>query len=206
MGVFGHEFLQALHQELDLEKGQVLTAAGVHQYGLGLLEQGALVEQRTGDGFAEGHAGAILAIGDARAEEAGRGSIAESADQIVEAEVDESWARDDAGDGANGFADELVGGREGIVGTLLGEHRFAHAVVVEGDQRVGVGGKFCEGVVGLLAAAFPFESEGHGGDDHHKGTCLAGDARDSWRGTRSRATAKTDADEDKLMAFDAAAQ
>ena len=120
--------------------------------------------------------------------------------------MDEPRARDDAGDGANGFADELVGGRKGIVGALLGEHRFAHAVVVEGDQRAGVGGKFCEGIVGLVAAAFPFEGEGHGGDDHHKGTCLASDARDGRSGTRSRATAETDADEDKLMAVDAAAQ
>jgi hypothetical protein len=87
-----------------------------------------------------------------------------------------------------------------------GEHRFAHAVVVEGDQRVGVGGKFCEGVVGLLAAAFPFEGEGHGRDNHHKGACLAGDARDGWRGARSRAAAEADANKDKLMAVETAAQ
>ena len=132
--------MQTLHQEFDFEKGQVLTTAGVDEHTFGFLEQGSLIKQRTGQGFAQGDAGAVLAFGETRAEKARRSRIAESADQIVQAEMDEPRARDDAGDGANGFADELVGGREGIVGALLGEDGFAHAIVVEGDERTGVGG------------------------------------------------------------------
>ena len=43
VGSFGHEFLQALHEQFDFVKGEVLAAAEVDEDGLGVLEQGALV-------------------------------------------------------------------------------------------------------------------------------------------------------------------
>ena len=111
-------------------------------------------------------------------------------------------ADDQADDGLDRLADHVVGGDEGFVDALLGEHEFAHAVVVEGDQRVGEHGEFVERGFGLFAAAFAFEGEGHGGENHDKGAFLAGDAGDDGRRAGAGAAAETGAEEHDAAALD----
>ena len=60
--------------------------------------------------------------------------------------------------------------------------------------------------VGLLAAAFPFERKGSGGDDHHHRAQLTGDAGNLRCGTRTRAASEADANENKLLTLKTAAQ
>ena len=85
---------------------------------------------------------------------------------------------------------------------LLREHQVAHAVVVKGHQRIGKHRQLVERGVRLFAAAAAFKAEGHGGEDHHEGSFLAGDAADDRRRAGAGATAETDAEEDDLASLE----
>jgi hypothetical protein len=91
---------------------------------------------------------------------------------------------------------------EGFVDALLGEHEFAHAVVIESDERVGEHGEFVERGLGLVAAALALEGEGHGGENHDEGPFLARDAGDDGSGAGAGAAAEAHAEENNAPAFD----
>jgi len=107
------------------------------QHGLCVLQQRPLIQQRAVEGVAQGLGGAVLAIGDAGAEQAAGAVGPQRAHQLVEADVDQARADDQPDHRFDRLADHLVGGGEGFVNALFGEHQLAHPVVVEGDQRVG---------------------------------------------------------------------
>ncbi len=201
VGAIGHEFLQALHEEFDFKQGEVLAAAEVNEHGLRFLEERALIEQGAGKRVAQGLGGAVLALGEAGAEEAARAVGAQCAHQIIEADVDEAGANDEADDGLDRLGDHVVRGSEGFVDALFGEHEFAHAVVVEGDEGVGEDGEFVESGFGLVAGTLPFEGEGHGGEDDNEGSFFAGDAGNDGSRAGTGAAAETGAEEHDAAAF-----
>jgi hypothetical protein len=205
VGFFGDEFEEALHEQLDFEEGEVFAAGEVDEDGLGVFEERALIEEWAGEGVFEGFGGAVFAVGEAGAEEAAGAGGAEGGHEVVEADVDEAGADDEADDGFDGFADHVVCGGEGFVDALFGEDELAHAVVVEGDECVGEDGEFVEGGFGLFAAAAAFEGEGHGGEDDDEGSFFAGEAGDDGSGSGAGATAEAGAEEDDAAAFEGGA-
>jgi hypothetical protein len=164
-----------------------------------------LIEEWAGEGVFEGFGGAVFAVGEAGAEEAAGAGGAEGGHEVVEADVDEAGADDEADDGFDGFADHVVCSGEGFVDALFGEDELAHAVVVEGDECVGEDGEFVEGGFGLFAAAAAFEGEGHGGEDDDEGSFFAGEAGDDGSGSGAGATAEAGAEEDDAAAFEGGA-
>ena len=184
-------------------KREVLAAAEVDEHGLRVLEQRALVEQRAVQRVAQrlvrrGPCRSAMPEPKRQRERLVRSALIRSSrptlirpgriTRRMTALID--------------FADHVVGRGEGFVDALLGEHEFAHAVVVEGDQRVGKNGEFVERGLRLFAAAVAFEGEGHGGEDHDERAFLAGDAGDDGRGTGAGAAAETGAEENDAAALD----
>ena len=100
----------------------------------------------------------------------------------------------------------MVGRHEGLMDALLGEHQLAHAVVVEGDQRIGQHGQFVERGLRLISAALALEGERHGGKHHHEGAFLAGDAGDDGSRAGTGATAEAHAEENNAAAFECRTQ
>ena len=163
------------------------------QHRLGLLEERPLVKQRAGQRVAQRPGGPVLAIGEARSEQAARAIRAQRAHQVVEPDIDETGPDDQADDGFHRLADHVVGGEERVMDALFGDHEFAHAVVIEGDEGVGKHGQFVERGFGLIAAAFALEGKWHGREHHHKRPFLTRDARHNGCRARSRATTQADA-------------
>jgi hypothetical protein len=119
--IFRDKFLQALHEQFDFEKREIFAAGQVDEHGLCVFEERALVEQRAGEGIFESGAGAVLATGDAGPEEAARAVGAEGAHEIVQADVDQAGADDEADHCLDGLANHAVCGGECLVNPLFGE-------------------------------------------------------------------------------------
>ena len=108
----------------------------MHQHGLRVLEQSPLIQQRAAERIAESAGGAVLAIRQAGAEKTARAVRAQRAHQVVEADVDQAGTDDQTDHRLDRFTNHVVRSGEGFVDALFRQHELAHAVVVEGDQRV----------------------------------------------------------------------
>jgi hypothetical protein len=173
-----HVLAELLHDAFDFDERERFATGDMHEQGLGVVKQAALIDERALERFFDGFGTAILAASFAKAEEAATIRGAQRGGEIVEAEFHEAWRGGDGGDGSQGLGNELIGLGEGFLNAVFGQDELTHAVVFKEDERIAALLEQFERFLRLADAAAAFKAEGHGGYDDDEGTGVLGDLRD----------------------------
>src|SRR5882724_8934292 len=118
--------------------------------------------------------GAIVRIGFAKAKQATAAAAAQSGQQIIETNVDESRPLNQVHDRTNTLTDCAVGDRKGLMNASLRRHNVAHPVVLETDYRVRHIVESSKCLPRLGVAAFALERKRKSGERDHQRTGLTG--------------------------------
>ena len=118
--------------------------------------------------------------------------------QIIQSDVDKARPHHDPGNRTDTLRDHAISCGKRFVDTLLGENKFSHSRVVEGDQGIRKQGQLIKSQLCLVFSAFPLEIERGCGKYNRKGPLLPGQPRYQGSCTRTGASSQSDADEDNL--------
>src|SRR5215472_10913857 len=131
---------------------------------------------------------AIVRIGFAVGKQATAIACAQSAEQVIEADANESRPLDQVHDRSHTLADGHIRHRECLMNSCLWLSQIAHSVVLETDHSIGKLAEPRQRLARLRIPAFALESKwkGHKSDDQRAG--FTGRLCNVRRGTRPRAT------------------
>ncbi len=156
-------------------------------------EHAAPIHQRILQRLRERVMRAIIGIRFTEAEQAAAARTAQSGEQIVETDPDQAGTLDQVHDRAHALADRDIGHRERLMNSRFRRDHVAHAIVFETDDGVGIFAQSGERFLRLGHAAFAFESERQGRENHDERARFARDLRHRRRGAGTRPAAQAGA-------------
>jgi hypothetical protein len=185
------------HHLLVLLEAQGGAGGDVHQHAARAGELDAF-QQRAGHGFLGGDAGAINAGGHGGTHHR-LAHLAHHRAHVLEVDVDQARHVDDLGDAADGVAQHVVGGLEGLEHADLVAEHFLELLVEDHDQRVDMARELGHAFLGQAhALALVLEGLGHHG--HGEDAQFARHLGDHRAGTGAGAAAHAGGDEDHVRA------
>src|SRR5438128_2984086 len=133
---------------------------------------------------------AIVRIGFAVAKQAAAVPRAQSREQIIEADANESWPLDEVHNRSHALADGDIANCERLMNSRLRRSEISHSIVLEADDRVGKLAEPRQRFSGLRVAPFALEREWKSdkGDDQRAG--FTSYLRNIRRRTATRAAAE----------------
>ena len=191
-----------LHDKLHLVEGHRIPTGHLHENGTRLVEKFSPIEERALERLLQRLVGAVVAFRHPVAEETAGIVRIEGGEKIVHADPDDARAENHVHRRPDALADDLVRGGEGLGDTVLRNDEFAHSVVVESDDGVGITRDLLQRATSLPHAALPFKRERHRREHDQEDPFFPRDAADFGRCTGSGAPAEAHADENHFAAAD----
>ena len=188
------------HHKLDLEESHRIPSRDLHKNRARIREEFAAVEKRTFEGLLERFVRAVVALGDPVTEKAAGIVGIEGGEQVVHPDADNARPEDDVHRRTDALADDFICRGKRLGNPVLGNDQFAHAIVVKGNDGIGIPGDLIQRRLSLPHAALSLEGERHRCEDHEKDSFFPGDPADLGSGSGARPAAKSDADKDHLAA------
>src|SRR4029077_19789978 len=160
-----------LHEDFDLGERHAGAASYLYEHVRCVCQHPSTIHQRIFQRLREGFMCAIVRIGFAVAKQATAIACAQSREQVIEADANESRLLDKVHNRSRALADGDIRHCEGLMNSRLRGSKIAHSVVLETDHRVGKLAQPGQCLARLRIAPFAFKSKwkSHKSDDQRSG-------------------------------------
>ena len=183
------------HHQLHFIEGHGIATSDLNKNSVGFAEQLTTIEKRTFESLLHRFQRTIITFRKSVTKETTRVVGVESRKEVVHSDPNNSRTENDVHRSANALADNLVGCSKRLCDTVPGHDQFAHAIVIEGDNRVGIPRDRFESVCRLPRSALSLKGKGHGREHDKEYSLFASNPAYLRGGTRTGSTAETNAKE-----------
>ena len=160
-----------LHEDFDLGQRHAGPASYLYEHVRCVCQHSSTIHQRIFQRLREGVMRAIVRIGFAVTKQATAIACAQSREQVIKADANESRLLDKVHNRSHALADGHIRDCEGLMNSRLRRSQIAHSIVLETDHRVGKLAEPGQRLTRLRVTPFAFESKwkGHKSDDQRAG-------------------------------------